>query len=211
MTINRISGIALLAGSAGILLTLGMHPEREVLQPGVFDAMATRLIAVHSFGMACLPLWFLGGCGLARRERHHHLGIFGLTIYGFSAVAMMIALVLDGIVSTKVVLKMLYATPPTNDMWRVVLSYNAIANAAFVYVFIVASSAAIVIWSAGMIHDRGFWRGLGVYGCILGVATVVALFSSQASVRMHAFPLGLVGQALWLGLAGGLLLRTKEA
>src|SRR5437868_6610703 len=106
MTTDRVSGILLIAGSAGVIITLGLHPTGgDLFAPGHIDAAVRNLIAVHSVALASMPLWFLGACGLAKRLTSTELaasspasqpGFAGLVFYGFALAAMMNAVTIDG-------------------------------------------------------------------------------------------------------------------
>ena len=64
MTDNRMAGLAMIAGSAGVIITLGLHPSGHGLfAPETFDSAARTLIAVHSLALATFPVWFLGRVG----------------------------------------------------------------------------------------------------------------------------------------------------
>jgi hypothetical protein len=65
MTDHRLSGIALLAGQLGLILTLSLHPSGKIT-PAEVDHMVRKLMAVHSIALVSLPLMILGALGLAR-------------------------------------------------------------------------------------------------------------------------------------------------
>jgi hypothetical protein len=54
-------------------------------------------------------------------------------------------------------------------------------NQAYAQVFVAASSVAIAMWSGSILRSR-LARGLGIYGCILGLVTLFALFSGRLSL-----------------------------
>ena len=58
MTDNRLSGIAMIAGQLGLILTLSLHPSGKIT-PAQVDQMVHKLIAVHSIALAGLPLMTL--------------------------------------------------------------------------------------------------------------------------------------------------------
>ena len=126
MTDNRMSSLALLAASAGLILTLSLHPSGRIA-PAQIDQIVRKLVAVHSLGLATLPLTFLGALGLARvLASPNRLGIVGLVLYGFAAVAMLCGVVADGLVTPSLLREMVAASPGTNmsDAWRVIFKYN---------------------------------------------------------------------------------------
>lgn len=68
-----------------------------------------------------------------------------------------------------------------------------------------ASSVAILVWSAAIWKSGNLARGLGIYGCILGPLTVLALFSGHLSLDAHGFGIVMLGQSVWFAVAGTLL------
>ena len=102
MTNDRASGLALIVGSAGLIITLGLHTSgRDLFERDKFEAAARTLIAIHSIGLASLPVWFLGACGLARYvskpgaddATDGQLGFSGLVLYGFAMASILSAIV----------------------------------------------------------------------------------------------------------------------
>lgn len=217
MTHERLGGLALIAGSAGVIITLGLHPSgRGLFSPDTFEAEARKLIAVHSLALVCLPLWFLGAWALARRvgtkgESDQQFGFAGLVFYAFALAAMMTAVVFDGLVSPGLAARINQATGTAGQGWRIAFNYNSSVDMAFVRVFIAASSLALLLWSVAVARREALPRALGVYGCLLTVATLVALLSGELDRYMHIFGMVLVGQALWFVIAGVLMYRQQSS
>jgi hypothetical protein len=67
MSDDRVSGLALIAGSLGFLITMSIHPMGpDFFVPGGFEHASHLGIVAHSLGLACLPISFLGAFGLSR-------------------------------------------------------------------------------------------------------------------------------------------------
>jgi hypothetical protein len=216
MTNDRTSGLALILGSAGIVLTLVLHPSgRGLLQPETFDSAARTLMAVHSIALASFPFLFLGACGLPRRidspANSFPIGFCGLVFYGFSLAAMMTGVVFDGLVTPGIARQIINTTGAVGQGWRIAFNYNGLVDQAFVRVFLVGSSLAITLWSGGMLRYRTFSRTLGILGCILGVGAIITQLSGQMDRAPHMFVVVLLGQAFWLTAAGVILRRMPEA
>ena len=58
MTDQRLGGIALIAGTLGMLVTMAFHPTAHDFAPGAADAGA-RMIAVHWLAIAALASGYL--------------------------------------------------------------------------------------------------------------------------------------------------------
>jgi hypothetical protein len=221
MTDDRMSGLALIAGSVAGIITMSLHPTgHDLFAPGQLDPMARMLVAVHALALVSMPVSFLGALGLSRRlasplesplESPDRLAIAALVTYAFALLAVMNAAVADGLVAPAIARQMVAAAPSANEGWRLMFRYNFWQNQAFAQVFVVASSAAILLWSASILRSGALARGVGVYGCILGPLTLLAVFSGHLELTAHGFGLVIFGQALWLITVGALLCRVKSA
>jgi hypothetical protein len=163
MTNERLSGLALIAGSAGVIITLSLHPSgRGLFAPDTFAAEARKLIAVHSLALACLPIWFLGACGLTRRvgssgDSGKQVGFAGLVLYGFALAAMMTAVVFDGLVTPGLAARINEATGTVGQGWRIAFNYNGMVRrglcARFHHGFVGGGAAVVGVnraqWRAG--------------------------------------------------------------
>jgi hypothetical protein len=209
MTDDRLSGLALIAGTCGMIITMSLHPTGRVAADQV-EPMIRRLIAVHALALACVPVQFLGTWGLSRRMASpDRLAVVGLVVYTFALLAVMHAAVADGLVTPGLFRQVgaSAGTPQAIDGWRMMLRYNFYVNQAYAQVFVAASSVAIVLWSASIWCSRDLARGLGIYGCILGPVTLIALFSGRLNLDAHGFGIVVFGQAAWFIVAGALLWR----
>jgi hypothetical protein len=212
MTEDRKSGLALIAGSIGLIITMALHPTgHDLLAPGQFDRIARLIVAVHTLALASIPVMFLGALGLSRRlASPDKLSVCAVVAYGFASIAAMNAAAFSGLVAPGLARQIAAATPAseTANLWSVLFTYNGFLNQAFAMVFVVASSAALILWSAGILRNGVLTRGVGVYGCILGPLTVVAVLSGHLRLNVHGFGLVVLGQAIWFVIVGVSLIRT---
>jgi hypothetical protein len=212
MTDNRLSGLALIVGSVGMIITMVLHPSGHIAAAQM-ERTIRMLIAVHSLALACLPIVFLGAWGLSRRlASPDRLAFIGAAFYTFALFAVMNAAVADGLI-TPMILRQIVASagvPVAIDSWQIVARYNFFTNQGYAQVYVVASIIAILLWSAAIWRNRILPRGLAIYGFILGLATLLALFSGHLNLDAHGFGLIVFGQAAWLIIAGRVLLSHGE-
>jgi hypothetical protein len=213
MTENRLAGLALIAGSCGMIITMAFHPQGHIAAAQL-EHTIRMLIIVHALALACIPVMFLGALGLSRRVTTlSQLNVAGLVLYAFGLVAVMGAAVADGLVTPRVLEQIVASadSPQAMETWRMFSRYTFYWNQAFAQVFVAASSAAIVAWSAAA------WRGgklpfaLAIYGCILGPVTVLALFSGHLPLDAHRFGGVVLGQSVWFVIAGAVLWNGDPA
>jgi hypothetical protein len=206
-----MSGIALIAGMAGSIITMALHPTAHDLGTPEHSASMMQLnIAVHSLALVCIPILFLGALGLTKYlAASNRLAVSGLVLFGFAEVAVMIAATASGLIAPGL-FHHLAADPGRADMWRAVLALNGHLNQSFALLYVVAASVAVVLWSATILLSNTFSRALGVYGCILGPLTVIAVLSGHIRLNIHGFGLVILGHAIWFVTAGALLCQKKH-
>src|SRR5271167_2622247 len=205
MTDERRSAIALIAGSAGMIITMVSHPGGKI-SPAEVDHVARMLIVVHSLALASIPVIFLGAWGMTRRiGGADRLAWAGLVLYAIASIAVMNAAVCDGLIAPVLMRKIVAATAETRDVWQTLMNFNFQLNQAFARVYAVGSSLGVVFWSASILRYRTLGRGVGIYGVVLGVVTVAGICSGFLTPDRHGFGMLIFGQAIWfLVVAGGL-------
>jgi hypothetical protein len=191
---------------------MGLHPTGHDLQaPGQFTPVMHMVVAVHALALICLPIMFLGAWGLSRQlDSPRRLSMMALVFYGFATVAVMNAAAISGFMSPYIAEQMAKPDSAMHDMWHMMLHYNGQLNQAFAMVFVVAASVAILLWSISMLKSKEFWASVGIYGCILGPATIVAVLSGRVTLGVHGFGMIVLGQAIWYVFVGVMLMRAKE-
>jgi hypothetical protein len=211
MTDNRSSGLALIAGSAALIITMAFHPTgHEMISPDRFATVARLSIAVHTLALASMVVLFLGACGLWQRlSPSPCLALSGLISYGFSMVAGMITGTLNGFVAPRLIQRMLNH-PEAKQAWDIVFIYSGDVAGALASVLVVTSSVAILLWSIAIVRRGLLARGLGTYGCIVGPLIIVAVLSGHIRLNVHGFGLVVLLQSVWFVVAGVQLWRVRE-
>jgi hypothetical protein len=90
-----------------------------------------------------------------------------------------------------------------------VFNYNNYLDMAFVQVAMVASAAAIAVWSVAIVRSATLPRGVGIYGLIIGLIAVLAVFSGTLNPE-HVIHIVVVSQCSWFLIVGVLLCRLQE-
>jgi hypothetical protein len=175
MTDNRKSGIALIAGSLGGIITMAIHPTAGgALTPAQFERLAVLSAVAHSLAMISFLLLFLGACGLTLRLAHpDRLAFSALVIYGFAAVAVLIATAVSGFIVPNIMRHMVRDVPAAAPQWRIVIDSVFQINQAFARIFTVAASASMALWSAAALRNGGLARVGHLRLDVHGMAIVV--------------------------------------
>ena len=190
---------------------MAFHPYgHEMASPERFAAVARVSIIVHSLALGCMVILFLGACGLWQRlSASRCLLLAGLVTYGFAMVAGMITGILNGFVAPRLIHRML-THPEAKQAWEVALNYSSDLALSFASVLVVASSAAILLWSIAIVRSGLLARGLGIYGCIAAPLIMIAVLSGHIRLDVHGFGVVVLLQSIWFIIAGVQLWRVRE-
>jgi hypothetical protein len=211
MSDERKSGMALIAGSAAMIITMAFHPHGVTSQDQV-DSTVRMLVAVHSLALVASAAVFLGAWGLSRKlAAPDRLAMIALVLFGFSVVAVMNAAILDGLVAPNVIRRIFEDTGPKRDFWLSALKFNFEMNQAFARVYAVAASLALLLWSVAIVKSGTLTRVVGYYGCVLAPVTIVAIGSGLLTPNVHGFGMLVVLQSVWFVAAGAQLCGTTPA
>lgn len=204
------SGVLLFTGSLVCLLVMSLHPTGHDLMDGERAEQQARLaVLVHGAALAALPLLFLGLLGLTRRLGPSELATSALVVHGFGAAAVMSAAVASGFVATELARDLRAAGAGSVDTLHALLEYTHHWNQAFAKVHVVASSVAMLLWSAAILRSRRLARGAGIVGAVVGSVIPLLLLAGHLHLDVHGFGLVVLGQAAWQILIGILLCRPS--
>jgi hypothetical protein len=215
MNRSSIYGAALIVGSMGALVTMIFHPTgHDLLAQADQVARRNEMITVvtHSLALAGIPILLFGFLGFSRQLGWDSPPASAAFItYAFGAFAAMCAAVINGLVGPIITRQILTADESTQQLLHAVLMSNGLLNQAFTKVFIVASSFALIIWSVCILNGSRFAQSIGIVGCVVGLISLVALFSGHLRLNVHVFGLLIFGQSVWTILVGILLIRSGDS
>ena len=208
MTDERRSGIALIAGSAAMIITMGFHPHGKI-SPAELDHVIPVLIGVHTLALFSIPILFLGAWGMTRwLAAPDRVAWAGLVFFAAGSIAVMNAAVYDGLTAPQLFRQIVAATPETQDGWKMLMHFNSQLNQAFARVYAVASAVALILWSVSILRNRTRGNGIGIYGIILGTVTALGIMSGRLTPDWHGFGMLILGQAIWFVIVGGKMCRA---
>jgi hypothetical protein len=205
MTDTRKAGLALVAGTLGGLVTMAVHPT------GHSANLALVSGAAHSLALVSVLVLFLGTFGLSRLlDGPDRLAFCGLVVFGFAVVAVLNAGAVSGFIVPGILRLMQKANPSAEPQWRIALASIVQINQAFSRIYSIATSTAIVLWSAAALRGHGIPRPLAIYGCL--VPPIVALFVIAGHLRMdiHGFTAVVATQGLWFFAIGLTMFRRDR-
>jgi hypothetical protein len=218
MTDNRNSGIALLCGSLGGIVTMAIHPTSAgVLTPAQFEQLAVVSGIAHTLAMISFLLLFLGALGLTRSlriyeapGRSNHLAISALVTFAFAAVAVLIATAVSGFIVPQIMKHMIRDVAANKTYWLISIDAIFQINQAFSRIYSIAASVSIVLWSASALRNRALSRIIAIYGCVLAPVLIVLLIAGHLKLDVHGMAIVVFSQAVWFAVAGVQLMRKDR-
>ncbi len=206
-----LSGTVLIAGALASMVVMAFHPTGHTpITRENFPSQALLNVTVHSLALVAVPTLFLGLLGLARRLGPSEVTTAALVAYGFGAVAIMSAAVASGLVVTAVVDQVFTGPVEARAMNQVLLTYTHLLNQGFAKVNLVASSVAVLLFSAGIWRSGRLTRAAAVAGTVIGAGLLLAFFFGGLRLDAHGFGIVTFAQSLWLIWLGVLLCRAVE-
>jgi hypothetical protein len=204
MTDDRKSGLALIAGSLGGILTMAIHPTAGgPLTPDQVEKLATMSAVAHSLAMISFVLVFLGVCGLVRRIAAADRTAFsGLVVYAVACIAVLIATAVSGFIVPGM-MKLMAHDIPSAPTWKILITGIFQINQAFAKIYTVAASAAIILWSVSALRNGGLSRKVAIYGCVIAPIIILGIASGHLRLDVHGMGAVVLGQAIWFIVVGG--------
>ncbi len=204
MTDNRKSGIALIAGSLGVIVTMAIHPlpSHSFTPEQVAHLMSLSGIA-HSLAIVSVLSLFLGACGLARSlAAADRISFAALVTFALACVAIFIAATVSGFIVPSIVQHMAHDVPEAAPRWKTVIYGIFQINQAFASIYSVAASIAIILWSISALRNGGLARGTAIYGCIISALIIVGVCVGHLRMDVHGMAAVSLGQTIWFILVG---------
>lgn len=211
---SRAAGFALILGALMGIATMMLHPTgHDLLTPGSRgERMGELAVLVHAVALAGVPISVFGFLGLTRRlEAGGWIPIAAFVVYAFGSVAVLCAAVASGLIAPRLIRDLSAEEPSMRESLHLLLRYTGLFNQAFARVFVVASSVAVILWSAALTRSAVFARGLAVLGHVVGVVSLAAFFSGHLRLDVHGFGLFVLAQAAWTITVGSQMVRRAES
>ena len=206
MRYDRIGGLVLIAAPLASLVMMAFHPTGRALARD-FASVAPIDSAVHTLAIVITVTTFFGTLALSRALVAREVAATaGLVAFAFGSVAVMFAAIASGFVAPGLT-EHAHGGDPAAAAYRPAHILTFLLNQACAKVYTVASSVAIVLWSAAMLKSAGFHRGLAFYGLVLGVAAAGVTLAGALRMDIHGFGAVVLGQTIWFVAAGAALVR----
>ena len=211
---SKIYGIALILGTLGGIITMAFHPTgRDMLNQPDETARRNELIAfaVHTLAIISLPCVFFGLLGFCRRlGLDKPLVSAALVVYGFGAVAAMVAAVINGLIGPILTRKILEADEPTQKLLHLILMNNYLLNQGLTKVYVAAMAFAVMAWSVYLWSNGKLMKAAAVIGFIVGILSLLGVFSGHLKLDVHGFGLFTFALSIWTILVAVFMIRAEN-
>ena len=178
---------------------MAIHPSGSgTLSPAEVQHLALASAVAHSLAMVSILILVVGACGLTRRlAGPDRLAFSALIVYGFAAIAILIAAVVSGFIVPNLFEQRVRDTADAAITWHIVIAGIFEINQAFAGTFTVAASAAMALWSASALRCGGLGQGIAIYGCVVAAVLIVAICSGILRLNIHGMAIVALAQAIW--------------
>jgi hypothetical protein len=211
MRCDFASGALLIAGSLAGVFALSLHPTgRDLLTSANTAHQASLNALVHGVALAGVLMLFLGLLGLARRLGPSDLTTAALVTYAFGGMAALSAAVASGFVAPAMIEHMGRAGGTARNTYEALLAFSAHFNQGYAKVYLVASSVAILLWSAAIVRSGRMAPAVGIVGAIIGATVLLAFLAGHLRLDVHGFGLVTFAQSGWMIWVGILLCRDGQ-
>lgn len=213
MTDQRKSGIALIVGSLGAIVTMAIHP---VGQGSITVEQANHLAIMsgiaHSLALVSVLITFLGAFGLARHlASDDRFSFAAIVTFGFACVAIMIAASVSGFIVPNIIKSMLRDDRSYTHQWNIAIQSIFQINQAFSKLYSIGTSLAIVLWSVAALRNGGLSRVLGLYGIVISATITIGISAGHLRLDVHGMAIVAFTQAVWFLFAAVQLYRFIPA
>jgi hypothetical protein len=206
---NRLSAVALIAGSMAGLTTMALHPNgRDVVQNALDGGTNTLANAIHALALVAQPLLLAGTLHLTLTLRvRREVAVLGYMFFAMASIAAMIAAMASGFIAPTVASYLGEADVAKQAMLMNVFRYTGVLNQAFAAMYVLFMGMALLLWSGAMLAGRDFSRGLAVFGLVLGALLFAGMLGGKLVLDVHGFGLVVLGEAVWMTWAAARMWR----
>lgn len=197
-----IPGWILLVVTALGVVAMAHHPSVSTPDIAVAVKRITDLSqlsgVVHGGLMALMLVTFYCLSVFAEwRGASRPLILAGLIAYGAGVIVMLGAALVSGFVVPDVASMSPHDSPVDLQIVRQLLILCSILNQACADFGVVAMSVGIGLWSLDLMRERGMLRMIGMFGCVVGLVPVVALFAGALHLDVHGMRNVVLLDAAW--------------
>ena len=210
---DRTYGWIIIAGSIAALGGMAVHPTgggtalemvRDLIAEGGFNAW------LHGLLMAVYLVLLLGFYGFSLRlGMHRPLVQGGLIAYAAGVFAAIAAAISVGLRLSHRRLRLCQCRPGPGQFIVAAFRVAGAYNFAWGRMWMIAISAAILLWSLAMRGEKGAARAIALLGIAVGIVGAIGIPTGLIPLTVIALVGLIAAQTLWSVAVGVLLVRGK--
>lgn len=209
-----IAGGAIIVSAALAVAAVAHHPT--LTHATSREDVLRQIVRLSGLDEAVHAIVIVAVCGLlygliafaVRRGLRNDAVLAGLVAYALGTVFAIAAALIDGFVIPAIAARYAAAPRPSADLAPQLLALCAIAIQVATKTWLIATSFAVLAWSAGFLRQRGMLRLLGAGGIVVTAAMLVVL-AFAGNVNTHSLGAVVLLQTLWYVAVGALMLRGE--
>ena len=210
---DRISGLALIVGSLGAIVTMVLHPIGGSLRTDAVRladittaARAVHILAIVSF---CVQVFgFLGLCQALGMSRARVRA--GLVAFALGWIAVIGAAIASGLLAPALIEQYQDIDATERAAMHIVYDYNAWINHTLAWIFVWSTSIGMLLWSLATLGYDRWWKATSVLGLIVGGTGLLMTFAGWIRLDVHGFGMVILGYSAWVVAVGILLCRKTR-
>jgi hypothetical protein len=211
---RRAAGWALLI--VAVLSVIGMlhHPTAHGHDAGELMRGMLRVGGLNAWvhgsliALMLLATWAMLEFSL-QRGLHRAAVRAAWGLYTLGSIAMVVAALTNGIVTTKLAAQFAVADVATQAQVQPLFALTWAINQTAAEFAVVVQAVAIALWSLGLVRERGMALALGTIGLTFALICVLALGAGRLTLDVHGMLSVVIGQSVWHAVAGFWLIRQR--
>jgi hypothetical protein len=205
---KKASGISLLTGAVLATLTMAIHPVGGSLAE--IAGKKEIFIVSHILALISIPFIAFGFWGLATAlATKSRISFLAFSVTCFGLIAVMIAGTVNGFVLPMFASNYSGSTVD-GAVLHAIRNYGWLIGTSMDYIFLIALSLAIVIWSLIITATGELSKWLGYYGLLIVVVTMLGLLMKFNFTSALGFGLFIFSLVSWKIIAAILLMITPS-
>jgi hypothetical protein len=213
---TRSASIVILLSAIFSIIFVALDPQASGKDPAAVLQSMVQIhqvhLVVHIVAMICVLGFMYGYTVLSQQLGLRRPSVLvGLICYGFGSVLMLIATVIDGLISTDMAAAFVHGSPEAIKAgYWMIMAMSGVALTDIARVAWVFQSLAAVSWSLALLRVPGLQRNIGIFGLLVGCLPTVAVFAAGMDMTATVVVGILLVQAAWNVAAAVLLMRIQS-
>ncbi|MFY7670411.1 hypothetical protein ACOSP6_04935 [Tenacibaculum sp. MEBiC06402] len=205
----KSSGISLTIGSFLAIITMILHPSGGSLSDIINQSSQIQI--AHSIAICCVPFMIFGFYGLSDKlHGQMRLSKLALIIVTLGLLAALLAALFNGLILPNFLNKYSQTLKQNESVLNIIVSYGFTINKALDYVFIIALSVGILVYSYTIIKLQELSSYIGYFGMLILIFSLIGGITGFAFISLIGFRIFVFSISAWILWSGLALILSKN-